>query len=47
MRFVDNLYMLLIIFYHIYGYLGDESASSECKETHTLPNSGLFPNRQV
>jgi hypothetical protein len=47
MRLVDNLFMLLIIFNHIYGYLGDESASSECEETRTLPNSGLFPNLQV
>lgn len=28
-------------------YASDESDSSECEETRTLPNSGLFSNLQV
>jgi hypothetical protein len=49
MLLADNLCMLLIFFNQNYGYLGDESASSEGEETHTdtLPKSGLFPNLQV
>jgi hypothetical protein len=49
MLLADNLCLLLIFFNQNYGYLGDESASSEGEETHTdtLPKSGLFPNLQV
>lgn len=33
-------------FNYIYGHLGDEDTPSECEETHTLLNSGLFLNLQ-
>lgn len=47
MLLADSLSVLLIVVNYICQYLGDESASSECEETHTLPNSGLFLNLQV
>ena len=43
-----SLSMLLIIFNYINGYLGDDEVTpSECQETHTPLDPGLFLNPQV